>query len=256
MAGPWEKYGRGSSPQSIPIGPQDPTMPYRAPGAVADINQSQASTARTNQQIAQENALFNARKRSLEAEAAQKEFTLRQAQQPGAGLNPVQRQQLNDRSTAMNNLEGVLQDMESQYKQNFQGYAPPGRWLGALGEMLPGSVLGIPVNSANQKFNSTALRAGPFIQSILGLSGKEADAAAEYERKVMPFIPKSNEADATTESKLKQLRDFLSSQRANVSSQLGNAPPRRPQSATTWYGTPRNAPRKSAGGAKFLGFED
>lgn len=210
--------------------PMNPEMPFKAPQAQANVNQTQATTGKTivdtrktDQDIKHADALFNPDLRKKTAEAALAELQLERAKQPGANLPPEQRLALQSRQTAISNLESVVNDIEEQYKQNFKGTMPweNGRWAGALSEVVPGSVLGIPTNPTNQKFDSTSLRAGPFIQSILGLGGKDADAAAEYERKVMPFIPKANEGDETTESKLKMLREFINTQKGATNQSLG-----------------------------------
>ena len=69
MAKPWERYGSAQpgAPAGIPIGLQDPAMDTRRPAAVAGIEQSRASAARTNQQIAQEAVKFPFQQREAAA---------------------------------------------------------------------------------------------------------------------------------------------------------------------------------------------
>lgn len=230
--------------QGVPIGPQDPAAPFRGQQAATGIQAQQSNIqsdainrARTGQQMGQDAVMLPPKLRTATAEAAIKEAEARRVQAPGGALTAEQRQSLKDRLVSLQNLEGVIGDLEGQYKSNFKGR--PSSRLGGLTEFLPGAL-----SSTNQKFNSTALRAGPFIQSILGLTGKEADAAAEYERKVMPFVPRASDYDATTESKLKQLRTFLNTQRTNTYGQLGTKPP------------VRGAPRKPVKQSPVINFDD
>lgn len=139
----------------------------------------------------------------------------------GAETTAARTGALRDRVTAMSNLEATLREVEQLYNRDFKG-RPVSR-LGGLSEYVPGMF-----NQRNETFNSASQRLGPFIQSILGLSGKEADAAAEYERKVMPFIPRSDYRDETNESKINQLRGFLGTQRSATYRELGIPEPPAP----------------------------
>jgi hypothetical protein len=71
MAGPWEKYGG----RGIPIGPQDPTMDYRAPAAQADLENTRTNTTRTRASIENDNArlAMQARDLQLKEEAAERQ---------------------------------------------------------------------------------------------------------------------------------------------------------------------------------------
>lgn len=221
----------------VPDAPQQVQAPnpLSVRGAQAGVAGQEAGAARTRGQEARDAALFELTRRKLKAEADKAAADAVAAQDVARGIvrpDSARRGVLSDRQTALRNLESVLSDLEGQYNKNFKGQSAK-RGFG-LGELLPEWA-----SSTNQKFNSTALRAGPFIQSILGLGSKEADAAAEYEKKVMPFIPRaggigsglvpSPEYDETTESKLRMMNDFLNSQRASTARGLGQRPsaPRR-----------------------------
>jgi hypothetical protein len=122
--------------------------------------------------------------------------------------------ELRDKLSAMKNLEANLIAMEDQYRNNLAGQ-PMSRGFG-LSEFLPDFM-----SADNQKFNKLAKQTGPYIMSILGMSGKATDAAAEYEKKVMPFIPKASDMDSTNAQTLKNLRDMLNANKAATYKELG-----------------------------------
>lgn len=237
-----------AAPQGVPIGPQDPAMASRAPQADANVRKTNADIQNDRTRLNQEQE----RLRLAQEQAARADMMAGKSAQATQFAQQVANRPLQDKSAALDNLSGIVSDLRNQYNQNFKGQ-PASRWFGAK-ELIPGSVMGIPINPTNQKFNSTGLRAGPFIQSILGLGGKDTDAAAEYERKVMPFIPKANDSDEVIASKINQLQEFLTRQRGNVNAQLGVKA--RPSGMIG--SSSRNPPRKPAksAGAKFLGFEN
>jgi len=217
MAGPWEKYQQQGMTQ---IAPADPRLP-------AQVQSAQLGNRKAAQDIGIDAAANNRADIELKAKLYSMGLQLDQNGslapiqnwKPVKGADTQRAAQLRDRVTAMTNLSGVLKDLQGQYDRNFKG-APANRLFG-LTEMLPGVA-----SAKNQTFNDSALRAGPFIQSILGLTGKESDAAAEYERKVMPFIPSAGKFDDTNESKLRNLWDFLQTQRAATYGELGVPVPR------------------------------
>ncbi len=127
------------------------------------------------------------------------------AQNAANGITPEYMQQQATQRKAMAPLGPLIDDLQRQYERNFKGNGgTSGR--GVLAEVMPGSVFGRTVNSANDVFNSTAMRTGPFIKPFVAPGGKDADAASEYQQKVMPFIPQAGDSDAKIESKINQLR--------------------------------------------------
>lgn len=214
MAAPWEKYRAGGQT----VGTADPRIPLA-------MENTQAQTGRTVTQT-RGDQIDNATKAQTSPYVVQKaRADALAAEKTARGLTPELQQQAQGKLSALANLEDVLTDLEGQYARNFKGQ-PLTRGFG-LTELVPGKVtipftgFSLPISPTNNKFNSTGLRAGPFIQSILGLGSKEADAAAEYERKVLPFIPQANDDDTTIASKLGQMRRFLERQRAGTQKQLG-----------------------------------
>jgi len=143
-----------------------------------------------------------------------------QAQNSAAGMTPENIYENQQRTKNMAALNDIIGSLTNQYEHNFKGSGGASN-RGTLAELMPGSVFGVPVNSTNQLFDSTAMRAGPFIKSLLFPGSKDTDAAAEYMQKIMPFIPQSHDSDAVIEDKIKQLRDLYSKQ---MGLKVGNKP--------------------------------
>lgn len=194
-------------PQGIPIGLQDPTMDLKRSQVQTGINAQQSNMANDAARLDLE------RQRLLLAQDAERRAAEAAERAAMATNAPIY-----DRMTAIGNLENVAGDLQRQFNENFKG-APRG--FGGLTEFIPPKM-----NETNQAFDKRALQAGPFIQSILGLGGKDADAAAEYERKVMPFIPQASNFDQTNAQTLGSLWDFIDAQKASSAKKLGRpAPP-------------------------------
>lgn len=256
---PYLRNKRTGETVFVPDGPQQVAAPnpLKVQGARAGVESTQVGTQGKVLDNTITKATLKDVVRKTKAEADKAEADAKAAQDAARGFakpDSVRRATLSDRMTALKNLETVLADLEGQYVRNFQGQKPS-RGFG-LAELLPEWASG-----TNQKFNSTALRAGPFIQSILGLGSKEADAAAEYEKKVMPFIPRAGglgsgfipnpEHDETTESKLKMMNDFLNQQRSATYVNLGKPAPRPRRSALD-----RQAPKKQQSRVRIIGDAD
>lgn len=219
---------RGGQWIAMPSGvvslPAKPAAAYEVPKVQGEIIGQATTNARNNQAIGidankdrreQIQLMADLAKSGLRLNAdGQVESIPNWKPQGGQEQTAARAGQLRDRVTALQNLENSLGGVEQQYDRNFRGQ--PIDRLGGLSEFVPDAL-----NEKNQEFNSSAMRLGPFIQSILGLSGKEADAAAEYEKKVMPFIPRASDRDPTNENKLGQLRQFLSTQKENTYKELG-----------------------------------
>lgn len=234
MAAPWEKYQRQTGGiYQLPPSAQETRQEGREDRRENRADRTESRNA-TNEaaRISNENV-------RLQADLLKNGLRLGQGGQiePIPDWKPTAPEQtaartgaLRDRVTAMSNLENTLREVEDLYNRDFKGQ--PINRFGGLSEYVPGMF-----NQKNETFNSASQRLGPFIQSILGLSGKEADAAAEYERKVMPFIPRSDYRDETNESKLRQLRGFLDTQKTSTYRELGiplpASPPRKPSASAT-----------------------
>lgn len=119
--------------------------------------------------------------------------------------------ELRDRVTALGNMESGLTNLEQIYNKDFKG-RPASRLFGLTEYLNP-----IP----KSRFDNASKQMGPYIMSVLGLSGKSTDAAAEYTQKVMPFIPSSNKPDETNEQTLRDLRGMLTRQKGATYKELG-----------------------------------
>jgi hypothetical protein len=98
---PWEKYGAGGAPQSIPIGPQDPAAQYRGQAAATGIAAQQSNMqndavnrTRTQQQIGQDAAMFPAQQQAAQAQAELAKLKAEQARAEAATKDPFNAGQL------------------------------------------------------------------------------------------------------------------------------------------------------------------
>lgn len=207
----WYKDAQGKpvwvadAPAVTPVGPRNPRLPAQVQGDILGNANTAATTGRTVVQT-RGDLIDNQTKAATQAALiAKAQADAKAAQNAANGITPEYMQQQAMQRKAMAPLGPLIDDLQRQYERNFKGNGgTSGR--GVLAEIMPGSVFGRTVNSANDVFNSTAMRTGPFIKPFVAPGGKEADAASEYQQKVMPFIPQAGDSDAKIESKINQLR--------------------------------------------------
>lgn len=207
----WYKNAQGQpvwvadKPAVTPVGPRNPRLPAQVQGDILGNANTAATTGRTVVQT-RGDLIDNQTKAATQSALIRKAQADAQAAENAAkGITPEYMQQQAMQRKAMAPLGPLIDDLQRQYERNFKGNGgTSGR--GVLAEIMPGSVFGRTVNSANDVFNSTAMRTGPFIKPFVAPGGKDADAASEYQQKVMPFIPQAGDSDAKIESKINQLR--------------------------------------------------
>jgi len=210
MSGPWEKYQQQGTPQPIQIAPADPKLPGQVVGQdLSNIN------------AADNHAMAPLRAKILQGQIANMAnnnriagVKLTAAENENKGLTPQRMAELQDRMTALRNMESALGNMEGQYRKSFAG-KPASRMFG-FSEYLP-SVM----RPENGQFDASGKQMGAYITSILGLNGKATDAAAEYKQKVEPYIPLSRDTDPVIASKLSNLRTMLNNQKMATFRTLG-----------------------------------
>lgn len=205
MPTPWER--RQQAARGTPIGLQDPAMDYRGPQAAVDVQGKQTQIQKTRQDMALDPQRLDLQRRS-QATAEQNAALARQQQD--AQLRAAQTEQARNRAQ-WDEFGGIINSLTDQYHKNFKGRGGSSQ-RGYLAELMPGNIFGRTINSANDTFNSTAMRAGPFLMSIMFPNAKATDAAAEYQQKVMPFIPKAGDSDEVMADKINQLRRIYQGQ--------------------------------------------
>ncbi len=237
MAKPWERYGSAQpgAPAGIPIGLQDPAMPYKADGAALDNAGKRADIRNDAERIALERQRLILAQQA-EARAAQAE---ERAAQAALAAQDAERRQREQKSSPLTALEAQIARVRDLYNKG------PGATKGHFGALdyLP--------TPGNQQFDAAGAALGEIGLSAFRTPGVGSQSDAELRAFVQANRPYASDYDATIEEKLRNLETRLGAARK---AQGMTPPPRR--AGTTWYGTPRNAPRKPAGGAKFLGFED
>lgn len=208
-------------PQGIQIRPADPKLP-------GEVARTDLLNRKTQQDMgldaaAAARAAEAARIAATELKAKLVTMGLRQNArgelEPIPGWKPIasgapdasRGAELRDRVTALGNMESGLGNLERLYNQDFKG-RPASRLFGLTEYLNP-----IPAS----RFDNAAKQMGPYIMSVLGLSGKSTDAAAEYKQKVLPFIPDSWKPDETNEQTLRDLRGMLVRQKAATYKELG-----------------------------------
>lgn len=203
----FDQFDGQGNPSVRPIGPRNSRLPAQIRGDVLGNAQTQANTGRTVVQT-RGDQIDNDTKRAIQADVIRKARADAQAAQNAAnGITPELLAQRQQQRKNMAPLLGIINDLEGQYNRNFRGNGgTSGR--GRITEYMPDKLFGRTVNPENDLFNSTAMRAGPFIKGMLFPGGKDTDAAAEYQQKIMPFLPSAGDADSTIESKIKQLRSL------------------------------------------------
>ena len=228
--------GSGNWWESLPQanGQAVPANPLKVREMQGQIGATGANTTRTVVQT-QGDLIDNRTKAATQAALiAKARAEALNAQNTANGMTPENIYQNQQRTKNMSALNDIIGSLTNQYEQNFRGNGgSSGR--GVMAELVPGSIFGVPVNSTNQLFDSTAMRAGPFIKSLLFPGSKDTDAAAEYQQKIMPFIPQSRDSDEVITDKIKQLRNLYNKQMNVKMSQGGAAvPQQRGQSGGAW----------------------
>lgn len=220
MSGPWEKYGRGTAPQGIPIGAQDPAMPYKAPAAALDLQAKQANMDNDAQRIALE------RQRLQIAEQAGQ-----RAQQAADAARLISQRDANAKAAPLTALEQQIARVRDLYNKG------PGatRGIGGVLDYLP--------TPRNQQFDAAGAALAEIGQSAFRTPGVGSQSDKELKAFIEANRPYASDYDATIQEKLRNLQTRLAA--ARNAQGVAPAPRRQPQ-ATTWYGTPRNAPRKPA----------
>lgn len=232
MPKPWEIDW--NQPRPVIQGRPDPRLPGQiqgdAVGNTRTVVQTQGDRIDNSTKVATQAPTI----RKVTAEAVSAENTAN-------GLTPEVRRTLQDRYTALQQLSPIIDDLGKQYEKNFRGSRPGfmnggtgNRLMGSLSEIMPESI-GIPftdysitTNPQNHRFNETARQAGAQVKSILGLTGTESNSAAEYNQKVMPYLPRAGDDDETIAAKLGRLRQMYRTQLNATQKQLGITPQGQP----------------------------
>lgn len=192
------------------VGPANTMRPLQEQGA-------QLGNRRAQQQIDAERQLVPLQVRKAQADALAAERSL-----SGKRTTPERYNELKDKMTALKNMEGSLTQLSKLYKDSFAGRN--------LAEYLPGTM-----RPENTQFDRLANQMGPYIMSILGMTGKATDAAAEYKQKVGPFIPNRHDPDEATTQTLGNLYDMLQRQKESTYKELGR-PYRKVREPAPWLG--------------------
>lgn len=218
----WYKNAQGQpvwvadTPTATPVGPRNPRLPAQVQGDILGNANTAATTGRTRVQT-QGDMIDNRTKAATQAAMiAKARAEAIAAENAARGLTPEIMQQNKQRAASLSVIDDTLNQMQRQYEQNFRGNGGvSGR--GRLSEIIPAKIpfTDITINSPNARFNNLGSRAGALFKPLIAPGAKDADAASEYEKKVMPFLPSAGNSDAEIEDKIRQLR-LLRNQLAGI----------------------------------------
>lgn len=170
----------------VPYGGQIPSDPLKLQGAQADIGKTQAGTAQTQQQTAQDAALFEAVKRKAYADAAKAEAEAKQS----SGLD---RQKLANIRAAQSQIDRIGQ----LYRKG------PGSTKGLSGilDYLPTAV--------NKQFDTAGAGLGEVGLAAFRVPGVGAQSDAELRAFIDANRPSAADYDAQIQEKLRNLQNRL-----------------------------------------------
>lgn len=171
------------------IGTPDPTQPYKAPAAVADINNKAASTAKTNAELpyVAPKAAADTRKTNLEADRIAQEM------QSGPPVQSPQLQKQAQARGAMNLLDN-LDKQEALWRDKYLNNGP----LDTLGRLLP-----TPTNRNFDQYSKNELVSGKAFLRVPGEGSSSDRDVTNY----TDLLPQSNSFDATNINRFQNLRD-------------------------------------------------
>ncbi len=287
MAKPWERYGSAQpgAPAGIPIGLQDPAMDTRRPAAVAGIEQSRASAARTNQQIAQEAVKFPFQQReaaanagAAEAKMASEQARAQQAERAAMLARLTQGMSQDEVLSAVQRAKGLT----NGWSTGIAGQALGG-WGGTDAHDLQSQLATIGAGTTLDKLQALRDTSATGASGLGQLSNQEGRMLRDSVASLDPtqredLFRQGLSAVEDHYKKIKNLNvastvfvDEMARQREKfIREYRGRGDPAKIwesvavptgraslQNRMSHPGSPiRNAPRKPVGGAKFLGFED
>lgn len=173
--------------------PADPTFEYKGPAAKADLTGKNLGNAKTAQELELDRKKFtlDQQKYALDQEKAGRE---------ASGISPAYLEAQRLRKESLPVIDQQLAEFRDIYGQYFKGAGGSSR-RGRLAEIMPSKILGRTVNEANAQMDNVGSRLGAMFKPLIAPGSKDADAASEYEKKVIPFLPRAGDSDAELEKK-------------------------------------------------------
>jgi hypothetical protein len=239
MAGndPWAAFNpQGGAPSGGTV-VRNPRLPAQVQGDILGNAQTGASTVRTKVQTVGDN-IDNATKSATQSavvakaksDAAKAAADAIAAANAARGLSPEVMAQNAQRRAALPTIDAGLKEFRDIYNHSFKGGGgSSGR--GRMAEYMPSKVFGMTTNTDNALLDNVGSRLGAMFKPLIAPGSKDADAAAEYERKVVPFLPQHGDSDPELESKyaaLYALRNQMlgvnTAQRAAKAAPANNGP--------------------------------
>lgn len=218
------------APRGIPIGMQDPTMPYKAQGAALD-NQGKAANIQNDAarialaRAAEARAGRSEDRAGMTAAAALYEKGLRPDGRGGVELipgwsPPVKAPQLTSevRQKALSqwNAADQVERQMGKVQQRFnEGPGATSPIFGVL-DYLP--------TPSNENFDESANRLRPLLKNLLGVTGGENNAVAEMKLNLGAYVPNRWKTDKTNRTTMGDIGDVARSAREQAVQTLGGIP--------------------------------
>lgn len=216
-----------AAPTGIPVGPQDPTMGYKAPQAAADLQRTQAGIANDGARLDIARQQLNLQRDQANKPPAGYRFKADGTLEPipGGPADPRTLQAATkpaltakERADAIagyqsgSQLDRIVNQLEEQYKVG------PGStsWARGFLDYLP--------LTENQQFDRTGNAARGIVGSALGFTGGQLNTATEAEAAVGPYLPQSSDRDATILDKIARLKALAGDARNRSAAILGGVP--------------------------------
>lgn len=226
----WEVDAQGNpvrlhqAAQQAPQMPTNPAFPYQGAQAQAQAQntgaQAQVNTATIPAQISKAGADATAAQRAAQTAGLGEGMMWGPDGKtavpiPGyarQGLSPEVRQKAIAQWESAQTLERTIGELEKLYREG------PGstHGFGAIEDYLP--------TTANERFNTAANAARGIVRNALGLTGGEANTAAEAQMNLGAYIPQASNRDKTIEDSLERLRALRDLARKQATATLGGEP--------------------------------
>lgn len=128
------------------------------------------------------------------------------------GLSPEVRQKALAQWESASTLDNVIKQLEQLYAEG------PGKTkgIGAVKDYLP--------TTENQRFDRAANAARGIVRNALGLTGGEANTAAEAQMNLGAYIPQSSDRDQTILDSIDRLKTLANQARSQSTATLGGTP--------------------------------
>lgn len=213
MAGPWEKYRSGA--QGVPIGMQDPTMPYRAQGAALDNQGKAANIQNDAARIALERQRLE-----LARQAAAR------AAEASAAAQRISKQQTDGKVSQLRALENQIARTRGLFTKG----------PGSTKPWTPEALLDYLPTETNKRLDTAGAGLSEVGFAAFRVPGAGSQSDAELRQFLEANRPSVSDNDVVIDEKLRNLENRLGEAYKPYGRQYkpAKAPPRKPKTGGGW----------------------